>query len=214
MSTAVRASDQAYDLLLEMILDLRLPPGAVVNEAQLAADVGFGRMPVREAIARLCTDRFMSVMPRRGTFVTPVGLEDVLDMFEAREAIECGVAYIAARRATDDDLDQLRSLVAAADEARQGDQAEVYLHDDHAIHSFLVGMASNGLLQDAAERLLQHNLRFWRSYWSTRATQHASMLSHAALLEAIEARDPEAAERAMREHIGSSRQLLQDVFGR
>lgn len=211
--TAVRASDQAYDLLLEMILDLRLPPGAVVNEAQLAADVGFGRMPVREAIARLCTDRFMSVMPRRGTFVTPVGLEDVLDMFEAREAIECGVAYIAARRATDEDLDELRTLVAAADRAREGDEAEAYLHDDHAIHSFLVRMASNGLLQDAAERLLQHNLRFWRSYWSTRPTQHSSMLSHAALLEAVAARDPEAAERAMREHIGSSRQLLQGVFG-
>jgi len=212
--TSLRASDRAYELLLEMILDLRLPPGAMVNEAQLAADVGFGRMPVREAIARLASDRFITVVPRRGTFVTPVGLDDVLDMFEAREAIECGVAYIAARRATDADVEQLRTLVAAADQARSGDQAEAYLHDDQAIHAFLVRMASNGLLQDAAERLLQHNLRFWRSYWSTRATRHSSMLSHADLLEAIEARDPEAAERAMREHIGSSRELLQDVFQR
>jgi len=214
VTTASRASDRAYDVLLEMILDLRLPPGAVVNEAKLATDVGFGRMPVREAIARLATDRFITVVPRRGTFVTPVGLDDVLDMFEAREAIECGVAYIAARRATDADLEQLRALIRAADRARSGDQYEDFLRDDHAIHAFLVRMASNGLLQDAAERLLQHNLRFWRSYWATRPTQHSSMLSHAALLEAVEARDPEAAERAMREHIGSSRELLQGVFAR
>lgn len=214
MTASPRASDRAYDLLLEMILDLRLPPGAVVNEAQLAADVGYGRMPVREAIARLCTDRFMTVVPRRGTFVTPVTLDDVLDMFEAREAIECGVAYIAARRATDADLGQLRELVAAADQARSSSRPEEYLRDDHAIHAFLVGMASNGLLQDAAERLLQHNLRFWRSYWSTRPTQPTSMLSHAEVLSALEARDPEAAERAMREHIGASRQLLQGVFQR
>ena len=213
-ATPLRASDRAYDLLLEMILDLRLPPGSVVNEAQLAADVGFGRMPVREAVARLVTDRFITVVPRRGTFVTPVGLADVLDMFEAREAIECGVAYIAARRATDADLRELRRLAAAADQARAGDQAEAYLHDDHEIHAFLVRMAGNGLLQDAAERLLQHNLRFWRSYWSTRATQHSSMLSHEALLTALEARDPEAAERAMREHIAVSRELLQGVFQR
>lgn len=197
-----------------MILDLRLPPGTMVNEAQLAGDVGYGRMPVREAIARLATDRFITVVPRRGTFVTPVGLEDVIEMFEAREAIECGVAYIAARRATEADLVELRGLVAAADQARSGDQSEAYLRDDHAIHAFLVGTASNGLLQDAAERLLQHNLRFWRSYWATRPTRHSSMLSHAALLAALEARDPEAAERAMREHIGVSRELLQGIFAR
>ena len=214
MTTSPRASDRAYDLLLEMILDLRLPPGAVVNEVQLALDIGFGRMPVREAIARLRGDRFVTVVPRRGTFVTPVTLEDVLDMFEAREAIECGVAYIAARRASAPDLDQLRELVRAADRARSGDQWAEYLHDDHAIHSFLVHMAGNGLLQDAAERLLQHNLRFWRSYWSSRPTQPSSMLSHADLLTALETRDSEAAERAMRHHIGSSRELLQDLFAR
>jgi len=214
VSSSPRASDRAYALLLEMIVDLRLPPGQVVNEAQLATDVGFGRMPVREAIARLASDRFITVVPRRGTFITAVGLEDVVDMFDAREAIECGVAYIAARRATDADLEQLRGLVAAAERARVGEESEQYLRDDHAIHAFLVRMASNGLLQDAAERLLQHNLRFWRSYWSTRATQHSSMLSHADLLTALENRDSQAADRAMREHIRSSRELLQGVFQR
>jgi len=214
VSSSPRASDRAYALLLEMIVDLRLPPGQVVNEAQLATDIGFGRMPVREAIARLASDRFITVVPRRGTFITAVGLEDVIDMFDAREAIECGVAYIAARRATDADLEQLRGLVAAADRARVGEESEQYLRDDHAIHAFLVRMASNGLLQDAAERLLQHNLRFWRSYWSTRETQHSSMLSHADLLTALENRDSQAADRAMREHIRSSRELLQGVFGR
>lgn len=214
LSQPPRASDQAYDVLLGMILDLRLPPGAVVNEQQVANDIGFGRMPVREAIARLTGDRFITVVPRRGTFVTPLGLDDILDMFEAREAIECGVAYIAARRATDEDLAALRDLVRAAHEARSGDRSEDYLADDHAIHAFLVRMASNGLLQDAAERLLQHNLRFWRMYWSTRPTQHTSMLSHGELMEALEARDPEAAERAMRRHIEASRQLLQAAFVR
>ncbi len=207
-----RASDQAYDRLLEMILDLRLPPGAMVNEQQIATEIGFGRMPVREAIARLAGDRFITVMPRRGNFVTPLSLDDVLDMFEAREAIECGVAYIAARRASDADLDTLRHLIVTAEKAREGDSAEAYLHDDQEIHAFLVHMINNSLLQDAADRLLQHNLRFWRSYWSTRPAQLSSMLSHADLLAALEARDPVAAEQAMREHIVSSRQLLQSVF--
>jgi DNA-binding GntR family transcriptional regulator len=208
-ATSQRASDQAYDVLLEMILDLRLPPGAMVNEQQIATEIGFGRMPVREAIARLAGNRFITVMPRRGNFVTALSLEDVLDMFEAREAIECGVAHIAARRASDEDLDTLRHLIATAEKAREGDVAETYLRDDQEIHAFLVHMINNSLLQEAADRLLQHNLRFWRSYWSTRPAQHSSMLSHADLLAALEARDPFAAEQAMREHIVSSRRLLQ-----
>ncbi len=207
-----RASDRAYELLLEMILDLRIPPGTVLNEQQLAREIGLGRMPVREAVARLAGDRFITVMPRRGTVVTALSLDDVLDMFEAREAIECGVAYIAARRASDDDLASLRVLVNAAEQSRDSAAAETYLHDDHEIHQFLVHMIRNSLLQDAAARLLQHNLRFWRSYWATRPVRHSSMLSHADLLRALEERDPEAAQKAMRDHIVASRQLLQSAF--
>ena len=97
--------------LRERILDLRLPPGSLLHENGLVSDLGLGRMPVREAIARLAADRFITVLPRRGTVVTPLGLDDVLDMFEAREAIECGVAHIVATRAMAEDLATLRRLV-------------------------------------------------------------------------------------------------------
>jgi DNA-binding GntR family transcriptional regulator len=203
-----RASDLAYDELRERILDLRLPPGSLVNELALASDLGMSRMPVREAIARLATDRFITVLPRRGTVVTQVGLDDVLDIFEAREAIECGAVHIVASRATGADLATLRRLIEAADRARDGTDHEAFLHDDQAIHSFLVHMVRNSLLQDAADRLLLHNLRFWRMYWASRPAQHATMISHGSLLAALEAGDPEQAEKAMREHLVASRQLL------
>ncbi|MDQ1545096.1 MAG: hypothetical protein QOK08_2734, partial [Actinomycetota bacterium] len=119
-----RASELAYNDLLERIINLRLPPGSLINEQAMANELGLGRMPVREAIARLATDRFITVVPRRGAVVAPVGLDDVLNMFEAREAIECGVAYIVATRATKEDLDILRELVKAADGAREGNDHE------------------------------------------------------------------------------------------
>jgi len=203
-----RASDLAYDELRERILDLRLPPGSLVNELALASDLGMGRMPVREAIARLAIDRFITVLPRRGTVVTQVGLDDVLDIFDAREAIECGAVHIVANRATGEDLATLRRLIEAADRARDGTDHEAFLRDDHAIHSFLVHMVRNSLLQDAADRLLLHNLRFWRMYWASRPAQHATMISHGSLLAALEAGDSEQAEKAMREHLVASRQLL------
>jgi DNA-binding GntR family transcriptional regulator len=207
-----RDSDRAYEQLLEMILDLRLPPGEVVNEQSLAAQLDIGRMPVHEAVTRLAADRLAIIMPRRGTVISPIALKDVVDMFEAREAIECGVAYIAASRATEDDLANLFELIHIADEARDEQHPEAYLKADHAFHTFLVHMIKNPLLQDAADRLLLHNLRFWRLYFSARPAQHTAMLSHEKLHAAISSHDSEKAELAMREHIARSRGMIQSLF--
>ena len=208
----LRASEIAYNELLGRIVDLRLPPGSVINEKAMGVELGIGRMPVREAIARLATGRFLTVLPRRGAVVSPIGLTDVLDMFEAREAIECGVVYIVAERATSAELATLRDLVARADIARTGIDHETYLRADHAVHAYLVHMVHNGLLQDAADRLLLHNLRFWHLYWSTRPPQPSTMMSHSRLVEALESHDPEDAARAMRGHLQESRALVQEAF--
>lgn len=207
-----RASDVAYKEILERVLDMRLPPGAQVNEIALAEELGLSRMPVHEAVARLAVDRFITVLPRRGSHVTTLQIEDVLDMFEAREAIECGVAYIAARRASVADLAELRRLVEDAEHAREDYDHDRFLRDDLQIHQFLVHMVRNSLLQDAADRLLLHNVRFWRSYWSSRPDLENSMISHDDLLVALESRDAEGAERAMRQHISTSLGLVQSSF--
>ncbi|MCU1440127.1 MAG: hypothetical protein JWP85_1124 [Rhodoglobus sp.] len=212
MGEEKRASEVAYDAILDQIISLKLAPGSVLNEHATANELELGRMPVREAIARLATDRFVTVLPRRGAIVAPLGLDDVLDMFEAREAIECGVAYIVARTATAEDLATFRTLVEAADRQRAGTNYENFLRDDHAIHAFLVHMVRNPLLQDAADRLLLHNIRFWRMYWSSRPAQPSTMMSHAPLVAALEAHDSSAAAKAMREHLAASRQLVQASF--
>jgi DNA-binding GntR family transcriptional regulator len=212
VGSRIRDSDRAYEQLLDMVLDLRLVPGEVVNEQALAAQLGFGRMPVHEAVARLAADRLAIIMPRRGTVISPIALKDVVDMFEAREAIECGVAYIAARRATEKDLERMLDLIETANMARDGQDWEDYLKADHAFHTFLVHMINNPLLQDAADRLLLHNLRFWRLYFSGRPAQHHVMLSHEKLHRAISSHDPEKAELAMREHISHSRGMIQSLF--
>jgi DNA-binding GntR family transcriptional regulator len=210
--SSLRASDIAYRELRDMIIDLRLAPGLVVNEQELAAQLNLGRMPVHEAIARLVDDRLVVVLPRRGTMVAPLAMDDVLDMFEAREAIECGVAHIAASRATDEDIAKLRRMVMAADSARLDADQEQFLRDDHDIHSFLIHMIKNSQLQHVADRLLLHNIRFWRSYWDSPRPQSVAMLSHADLIAALETRDLEGAERAMRQHITASRQVVLQRF--
>lgn len=207
-------SDKAYDQLLAMIVDLSFAPGVFLNEQSLAAQLDLGRTPVREALARLSQDRFVTILPRRGIVVAPLTFDDVLDMFEARETIECGIAFIAATHVTESDVEVLKRLVAEADQTRQDNNAEAFLIADHAVHTFLVHMIRNPILQEAADRLLLHNLRFWRLYWNDRPARIETMLSHKSLLSAIESRDSHTAEKAMRDHLQASCQLVKLLFDR
>jgi DNA-binding GntR family transcriptional regulator len=207
-----RASDIAYERLRKMIIDLRLQPGEMVDELSLAAEIGLGRTPVHEAVARLVIDRLVTVLPRRGLMIAPIGLDQVRELFEAREAIECGNAYFAAQHATNADLTELRRLVEAAENAREETDVLRFLEDDQCIHRFLAHIVRNTFLQDAADRILWHNLRFWRFYFTTRQAQQGTLVSHRPLLQALERRDAHEALKAMHEHILTSRTLLSTLF--
>ena len=105
-----RASDEAYELLRDRIVDLTYPPGALVNELQLSRDVALGRMPVREAVARLAREGFLSVMPRRGMVVASMSLADVVSMLEAREILEIGIIREVCAKVSDAELDEVRQM--------------------------------------------------------------------------------------------------------
>ncbi|HEY1762445.1 MAG TPA: GntR family transcriptional regulator [Acidimicrobiales bacterium] len=210
--TPLRASDIAYEKLREMILDLRLEPGELLNESSLASMLELGRMPVREAIGRLVTDHFIVVLPRRGTVVASMTMVDIADLFDAREAVECGIARVVARHITDEQIEELRALVEVADTSRGEFDAERYLLNDLRIHRLIVDLLDNSLLRTTANTLLLHNLRFWRSFFRTRTPLVSTMLSHADLLRALELRDGDAAEEATREHLEGARQLLMSLF--
>ncbi len=195
-----------------MIIDLRLQPGMMVDELSLAAEIGLGRTPVHEAVARLVIDRLVTVLPRRGLMIAPIGLEQVREIFEAREAIECGNAYFAVQHASDEELEEFSHLVEAAEDAREETNVLRFLEDDQRIHRFLAHMVRNSFLQDAADRILLHNLRFWRFYFTTRRVQPGTLVSHRPLLAALNRRDALEAREAMRQHILASRALLNELF--
>lgn len=207
-----RASDIAYDRICEMIVDLRLEPASMVDEQSIAQSVGLGRMPVREALARLASDNLLRVLPRRGMMIAPIGLDTVLEIFEAREPIECGNAYLAAQHISAAELLELRQLVAAADAARTDARFQSYLEADGAVHRLLARAAHNSFLQDATLRILKHNLRLWNFYFAGHPAGAGILMTHEPVLRALERRDPDAARQAMRDHILTSRDHMRQIF--
>ena len=73
--------------------------------------LGISRTPLKEALHRLETEGLIEIRPRRGTYVVDLNLQDVAESFDVRRILECAVAEIAVREATDEELSQLRSII-------------------------------------------------------------------------------------------------------
>jgi DNA-binding GntR family transcriptional regulator len=93
-------AEQARARLEEMIVSLELAPGSIWSEAQLSANLGIGRTPVREALQRLAADHLVRILPRHGAQITEINVVEQLLLLELRRELDRIIARQAARRST------------------------------------------------------------------------------------------------------------------
>ena len=204
-------SQQAYYLLRDRIVTLRLPPGTLVNERDLMAEFGFGRTPIREALRRLADDDLVEVFPRRGIYVGPIDVGDLGAISEVRVELEGFGARLAARRATTADhadIDVLLGELATDDHARADEHHLIHL--DQRIHRLVYRAARNPLLEASLDRYYVLALRLW--FLALDRVRHLddAVHEHEQLLQAIATGDEATAEGTAREHVaGFERQIRQ-----
>jgi DNA-binding GntR family transcriptional regulator len=112
----MRASDRAYTVLREEILDGDLPAGTVLAEVEQSTRLGVSRTPLREALTRLASESLVSTHSGRGVVVTDVSIERVNELFEVREALEEQAARLAARRRDPAEFERLQREFRGAHE--------------------------------------------------------------------------------------------------
>ncbi|MEY4339336.1 MAG: hypothetical protein RLZ14_1186, partial [Actinomycetota bacterium] len=91
-------SERAYHEIRRMIVRLELAPGAVVRDDELQARLGLGRTPIREALQRLERDQFVTVIPRRGVFVSGIDVSELAVLYETRATLEPYAMRLACAR--------------------------------------------------------------------------------------------------------------------
>jgi DNA-binding GntR family transcriptional regulator len=206
-SGADRLSDRATDRLRSMIITLQFEPGAVLDEGALARRLGYGRTPVREAVQRLTDERLVVVLPRRAAAVAPITVYDLRQIYEARVPLECLSARLSAQRATPVHIAQLEDGVGAiADAARSS--AEETAQSDWAFHLALARASGNQYLGDSIRRILGPAMRLTYFTYSVGQPSQARYDEHLAILDAVKARDPDAADAAMGRHIAMARDRM------
>lgn len=205
-----RATEVAYEMLCDAIIELQLVPGELVNERSLSERLGVSRLTLLQALHRAAETGLVSILPRRGILIAPVDIMSAQQVFEARSTLEPKLAELAAVRATAEDLVELRSLADEMEQLRQREDSSVeFPLLDRRLHLSIAHLAHNPFLEGSMQRVWRSNQRLWNVFFRQQGLQRDYLFDHGDIVSALERRDPEAARQAVLEHVASSRLLLQ-----
>jgi DNA-binding GntR family transcriptional regulator len=210
-AAGVPARDQAYTTLREAIVSAELAPGRRLSENELAARLGVSRTPVREALARLRDERLVAIVPQLGSFVTLIDAEAVADAQFVRESLECNAIRITAQRAVRADIADLEMNLAAQEHAVADERTDAFDRLDDALHRALCDLSGREVAWRLSVRARGQLDRVRRLSLPEPGYRGEMLAEHKLVVAAVAANDPDAAERALRHHLGMVLSSLPDI---
>ncbi|MFJ9174315.1 GntR family transcriptional regulator [Streptomyces sp. NPDC102360] len=198
-----QAKQYALDQLRTAILRGEMSPAQRLVENELAEQYGVTRASIRAALLELAAEGLVERIRNRGSRVRVVTVEEAVEITECRMALEGLCAAKAAKEATDAQLDELTALGDAMSKAVGDGDPLTYSDLNHELHARIREISGQRtavtLLERLNAQLVRH--RFQLALRPGRSQQ--SLGEHLAMIEAIRAREPQAAETAVRAHLRS-----------
>ena len=200
----MRASDRAYRHLRHEIISWELLPGSVLGEVELSTRLGVSRTPVREALSRLTADGLVEPQAGRGLVVSGISIENITELFEARQALEQRAAALAAQR---------RDPAVFIRLQQELQEAGTLLDDPHAYYDLVARIdaatdeaSRSPYLVAALRGLRTHLVRIRRLAQDDRDRLLAAAAEHLLIVDAIIAGDADLAAHATHIHLHQSLQ--------
>jgi len=219
-----RLSDGAMEQIQKLVSDGSLAPGVrLPPERELMELLSVSRTSLREAIRTLETMGVLRVAPGRGTYVAerPVTTlsddwfhwllghrQEVVRVLEVHEALEVKVAELAATHVTDRGVGRLESALTAMKAAVEAQDHEALVAADSEFHRIIREVGGNQIIAQILNDLEDHVLDARRAIMALPSRVARVVVDHQAIFDAIEARDPEAANRTALDHVRRSKEEL------
>ncbi|KQP59184.1 GntR family transcriptional regulator [Methylobacterium sp. Leaf399] len=181
-----------------------------LDERKLSLDLGVSRTPVREALTVLEQEGFVRFEARRGVFVIKKTKREIVSMIQAWSALESMAARLACERASDEKLHSLRHQFPEFFEGQPSDHLYEYSEANMRFHQTIIALGQCEVIEDITSNLLMHvrGIRNTALRQGDRAAD--SIKEHVKIIDALEARDADLAERLVREHgLGLARHVEQ-----
>jgi DNA-binding GntR family transcriptional regulator len=203
---------QAYQAIKHKIVSLQLEPGAVIDEAALIEELALGRTPIREALQRLALEKLVDIVPRRGMFVTEIGITDLQRLFEVRMVLEGMAARLAAQRGRPEHWARMEAALSRLDDGAAEMDNEVLIAIDGACHEIMYEAADNEFLYDTLTGMYSLSLRLWYYSLAKIGKMRSTVLEHRDILQALRAGDAQRAATLLEAHINAFQQEIQSVM--
>ncbi len=206
-------ADEAYRSLRSKIVRLDFAPGDVLKEDELRASLDLGRTPIREALLRLQREHFVTVIPRRGMFVSGIEVDELSMLFETRTVLEPYAARLAALRGTAAQWDDMEATLARTDDPALDDEDQLAL--DRRCHEIIWAASGNRFLWDTLDMLYAQSDRLWHLYLADVADMGHAVDEHQAILAALRNEDGDAVASLVETHVqGFDTQIRSAVTSR
>lgn len=203
-------NEQAYALLKDALTTLAYKPGEYLNTASLMDELALGRTPINHALHRLANEGLVQIIPRKGVMVSPLSINDALELVQVRIANEGLCARLAAARITRAEVEALAEAARAFDAAVAHRSITEVMNLDRAFHEQVAAAARNQTLAEILKVLHARSQRFWAISLADEGHLAEVQAEHAAIIAALGRNDAEGAAAAVQEHVLSfQRALLQ-----
>lgn len=208
------AAARVTDLIRDAIVRGEYAPNQRLIEADLSAAFSASRATVRTALLELAGEGLVERLPNKGSRVRAISVDEAIEILEVRIGVEGLCAAKVAERLTDEqaaEFSRLRADMVASVE--EGDLVE-YSRLNRALDVRVRELSHHATASEVLARLHAQSVRHQFKLSSRPARAKVSVLEHTAIIDAILARDPDAAERAVRVHLRSVIAALREVAAR
>jgi DNA-binding GntR family transcriptional regulator len=195
--------DQAYARIKEAIANTDIYSDRQplrLDERELMKALGVSRTPVREALSILEQEGFVRTVPRRGIFIVRKSKREMIEMIQMWAALESMAARLATLTASDAEIGRLRHLFDEFQSSPPAEHLDEYSDANIAFHQAIIRLGGSELIEDATHNLFLHVRAIRRATISQNNRAARSIIEHLKIIEALERRDTELAERLTRQH--------------
>jgi DNA-binding GntR family transcriptional regulator len=189
-------TEQAYRIIEEQIVTLRLKPGDILSEQMLSATFHIGRTPIREALQRLAREGLVTILPRKGILVSDLNPRNQLLVLEVRRELERLLSRVGAERATAGQRARLEEIAREMDRAAKTNDDIAFMRLDRELNELIVEAAHNDYAARSLKLLQGLSRRFWYMHYREAADLPLCARLHANQARAIAKGDGKLAAQA------------------
>ena len=203
-------TSKVADKIREFIILGKFKPGERLVESKLAESLGISRQPIREAFRILELEHLITLIPRKGAYISEISLQETKEIYEIRAMIEGFAAQLAIPHLTQKDLSRLELIFDLMEKAIRENNLEKVIQYNLSFHQKIVSLSKNGNLAKVYRSMLLPVRRYQKMGLSLHSSWVVSLEEHREILEALNSRDIKRAEEMCRNHVLKAEKRLID----